>query len=197
MIPKTCTLIAVLVAVAGLAFLTGCYTVLKHPQQVTMTDEHGGRRSCSDCHDQAYAYHDPFMYRYYDRYSYHDRWYGYYYDPWWYDDYWYYDSWDGNSPALQQSGRTRWGGDAARPEPPDRGATTSVGPSGSTGPTPAVQPKTDSNGSGASSSATNKTDRTRWGAKPSRPTPPPAGTSKKKSDDTAKPKPKEAEDEDD
>jgi hypothetical protein len=196
MIPRICTLVAAIVVLATLVFFTGCYTVLQHPQQVAMTDDHGDRRSCSDCHDHAYSYHDPYMYRYYDRYSYHDRWYGYYYDPWWYDDYWYYDSWDGESAALQKPGRGRWGTDAGRAQPPARGATTAVGSSGSSGPAPAVQPKTDSGG-GSSSSATKKTERTRWGEKPSRPKPPPAGTSKKKSGDTPKPKPKETKDKDD
>ncbi len=112
--------IAALTLAACLAALPGCYTVLKHPAQVSMTDDHGGRRSCADCHDQSHYYHDPYMYRYYDRYSYADRWYGYYYDPWWYDDYWYYDSWDGEGPALQTGGRTRWGNEPERATPPAR-----------------------------------------------------------------------------
>ena len=178
------TALAMVVVVAS---LSGCYTVLKHPTQVSMTDDQGGRRSCADCHEQSSFYHDPYMYRYYDRYSYSDRWYGYYYDPWWYDDYWYYDSWDGEGPALQTGGRTRWGNEPQRATPPDRGATTAVGTTGS--PTSAAQPKVDDPGSsGSSSDSVDKNKRTRWGNEPARATPPTKSSEPKKSGDDKDPK---------
>jgi len=177
---------ALLALVACLVCIQGCYTVLKHPAQVSMTDEHGGRRSCSDCHDQAYYYHDPFMYRYYDRYSYADRWYGYYYDPWWYDDYWYYDSWDGQGPALQTDGRTRWGNEPERATPPARGSTTAVGTVGSS--TSSAQPKTDDSGKTPDSVQPNQ--RTRWGNEPARATPPKKKDEPAKSPDSKEPKKK-------
>jgi len=182
--------VALVLLAVCLASLPGCYTVLKHPQQISMTNDDGGRRSCSDCHDQAHYYHDPYMYRYYDRYSYADRWYGYYHDPWWYDDYWYYDSWDGQNPALQTGGRTRWGSEPQRAPLPTRGATTSVGTpeSGSS----AGKPKTDSDGSGGSgsSSTADKNKRTRWGNEPARAEPPQKKTEPKKNPDSKEPKKK-------
>jgi hypothetical protein len=182
-----CLLALTGVFLLGVACIPSCYTVLKHPRQVSMTDDHGGRRSCSDCHDQAYYYHDPFMYRYYDRYSYWNRWYGYYYDPWWYDDYWYYDSWDGEGPPILEGGRTRWGTDSNRPGPPDRGATTTIEtPSGQ-------QPKTTPGGEPSSSSTVEKKDQTRWGNQPARPQPPEKGK-EEKSGAEKKPEQKKSED---
>ncbi|MCK4546815.1 MAG: hypothetical protein KAW17_05150 [Candidatus Eisenbacteria sp.] len=192
---KAYPLTMAIVVLAALACLSGCYTVLKHPRQVSMTDEHGARRSCSDCHDQAQYYHDPFMYRYYDRHSYHNQWYGYYNDPWWYDNYWYYDSWEGESPALQKTGRTRWGGDPARPKPPERGATTNIGSPGSGD----IQPKNNSGGGSSgsgSSSSVDKEKRTRWGSKPDRPKPPPSGSGgAQKTEEGKKAEPKKQADE--
>jgi len=156
--------IAALTLAACLAALPGCYTVLKHPAQVSMTDDHGGRRSCADCHDQSHYYHDPYMYRYYDRYSYADRWYGYYYDPWWYDE-------------------------PERATPPARGATTAVGNTGS--PAPATQPKASDSGSSSSSSGSvDKDKRTRWGGEPARATPPKKSSEPEKSGNAKEPKKK-------
>jgi|GEM_PF-2877326 len=174
----------------GILFLSSCYTVLKHPREVSMSDESGGRRSCADCHDQAFYYHDPFMYRYYDRYPYSDRWYGYYYDPWWYDDYWYYDS-GGEGLPIERGERVRWGS-SDLPPPPDRGATTAV-ESGSSAPKGTGSSGQPSEGEGAQGSSVKKKERTRYGGSNLPPPPPKKAPPAKKSDR----KPEKTEDEDD
>jgi hypothetical protein len=158
----------------------------------------GERRSCSDCHESSFLYHDPFMYRHYDGTGYWDRWYGYYYDPWWYDDYWYYDSWDGEGPRLMTGERTRWGDSAARATPPERGATTEVGGSPSS-----TQPKPEgsgASGSGSSQTVEPKDKRTRWGGEAAKPEPPKQGKPEKTDDgkkaDEKKPDEKKQSDDD-
>lgn len=185
---------AIALLVLGMVCLPSCYTVLKHPRQAPMTDEHGGRQSCGDCHDQAFYYHDPFMYRYYDRYDYWDRWYGYYYDPWWYDDYWYYDPRSG-AGVVERGERTRFGAEPARPRPPGRGATTGVGSTGGSGTTPTTKPQSDSTGSRdeTSSGSEVKKKPTRWGSEPTRPKPSEKSEAPKKDAEKKKADPEKAE----
>ena len=88
-----------------LAFVTqGCFTVLKHPEGVTMADEYQNSKSCTDCHQETWLYH-------YDRYwygSYYPGDWGYYYGtPWWYDDYWYYPA-AGQTEPVESGGRHMW-----------------------------------------------------------------------------------------
>lgn len=92
-----------LVAVAG----AGCYTVLRHPTEVTAAPDMSYYRTCSDCHADA-AYYHPY-------YSYgrsHYRWNAYYGYPWWYQDYWWWDPDDGDAgggPDVETGSRHLWG----------------------------------------------------------------------------------------
>ncbi|UCF77753.1 MAG: hypothetical protein JSW03_06470 [Candidatus Eiseniibacteriota bacterium] len=96
----------ILALVAG-----GCYTVLKHPEGVTLMDESYQRKSCMDCHQEAWFYHyDPYWYGTY----YPNDWWGYYGRPWWYDDYWYYYG-TGEYEPVERGRRHMWTVPSLRP----------------------------------------------------------------------------------
>ncbi len=91
----------------------GCYTVLRHPTSIDITqeqqDEAQGPRTCSDCHADADLYHysrsyDLGWYEYYPA-----PWAVYYESPWWYDNYWYYPPQSqGPGAAAETRGRHMW-----------------------------------------------------------------------------------------
>lgn len=86
--------------------IPGCFTVLKHPEGVTMVDEYQNRKDCMDCHQETWLYHyDPYWYGSY----YPGDWRYYYGRPWWYEDYWYYTP-PGGSEPVERGGRHMWTG---------------------------------------------------------------------------------------
>ncbi len=93
----------------------GCYTVLKHPEGAVMADEYQQRRSCGDCHQASWFYHqDPYWYGGYYYGTYHPySWYDYYGRPWWYDDYWYYSGREGE--PVERGTRHMWSPPSLRP----------------------------------------------------------------------------------
>ncbi|MDM7915297.1 MAG: hypothetical protein ACE15D_12905 [Candidatus Eisenbacteria bacterium] len=102
------------ILVAALVSGAGCYTVLRHPAAVDMTQaETGEPLSCADCHADANLYH-PYAYDlgWYGYYP--PAWASYYATPWWYDSYWYYPH-DGGSdiPPAVSGGRTIWSREGA------------------------------------------------------------------------------------
>jgi len=101
MISRTWAILGLLLLVL---FLPGCFTVLKHPEGVTLVDEYQNRKSCMDCHQETWLYHyDPYWYGSY----YPGDWRYYYGRPWWYDDYWYYTP-PGQSEPVERGGRHMW-----------------------------------------------------------------------------------------
>jgi hypothetical protein len=101
--------LACLLAFAG--SLSGCYTLLSHPE---IDNGHAGGeysaseygKTCMDCHgSRYYSYHFPrfhhdYWYRQYGYYGYyHDSWFWYYWKPWWWDYDWNDDDGE-SSPSL-------------------------------------------------------------------------------------------------
>ncbi len=96
-----------LLLLASALFVGGCYTVLVHPEGAVLVDEYQNRKSCSDCHQASWFYHeDPYWYGgdYYGTY-YPYGWYDYYSRPWWYNDYWYYDGGHGEGSGNVETGK--------------------------------------------------------------------------------------------
>jgi hypothetical protein len=109
---RLCVLWIVLLSIV---FVGGCYTVLKHPEGVALYDDYSERRSCSDCHQASWFYHqDPYWYGayYYGTYYPYD-WYYYYGRPWWYDNYWFY--YDSPSEPVETGQRHMWSPPSLRP----------------------------------------------------------------------------------
>ncbi|MBM3285970.1 MAG: hypothetical protein FJY88_01250 [Candidatus Eisenbacteria bacterium] len=115
----------------------GCYTVLRHPEPMELTEEDGSSKACSDCHADADLYHyaheyDVGWYQYYPA-----PWAVYYSSPWWYDSYWYYPPHDPD-PGLPQEtgGRSLWSrGSTSDSNPlPIQGGTGALPPAGLTSP---------------------------------------------------------------
>lgn len=145
--------------------LPGCYTVLHHPSEVTMTIPHDGGAEdipCSSCHyeSESLGYFDHQLIwgwpglAAYDGYRWWDD---YYQRPWWYENYWsdygrYSESdgagtgrstWDrrdlrrGESPSDPPSGGVYPGA----PSPPPATGTTASPSSGSTESKTAPEPE--------------------------------------------------------
>jgi len=101
-----------LLLLASALFAGGCYTVLVHPEGAVLVDEYQNRKSCSDCHQASWFYHeDPYWYdaNYYGTY-YPYGWYDYYSRPWWYNDYWFYGGggYGGGSGTVETGKRHLW-----------------------------------------------------------------------------------------
>jgi len=78
---KTKSHLVLLVLVVFLAvFLSGCYTLLKHPR-VAENERNEDYRNCAACHGQ-FIHPSP-----YDMYYYRGIWSDYYFFPWWYNAY--------------------------------------------------------------------------------------------------------------
>lgn len=112
--------------------LSGCYTVLHHPSDVTLEvvyDEGSDAIPCGECHYESEwfgAYDHPLIWGWpgmvaYDGYTWWDD---YYRRPWWYEDYWTdYGRYDESAPTG--SGRSVWDKRGLR-----RGESPSDAPSG-------------------------------------------------------------------
>lgn len=102
----------ILVCVFLFLALTGCYTVLRHPQaagETGFTSDYYDPDECSTCHiDDAYYTSNSTVY-----YSGYRPWVEYYQRPWWYDAYWgddwYYDG-DGGWRPSEKNPRVDRGG---------------------------------------------------------------------------------------
>ena len=70
--------------------VSGCYTIIKHPEEPKLVTEEGVYRDCIECHQEGGFHHyDPYSYGgYYDFYP--PLWQHYYARPWWYREHWYY-----------------------------------------------------------------------------------------------------------
>jgi len=122
-----------------LLFITpGCYTMLQHPEGVSLVGEDQTRMSCMDCHQESWLYHsDPYWYGSY----YPGDWRYYYGRPWWYEDYWYYYP-PGETAPVESGGRHMWTNPGLRapenlgisPAPKGQGTTTQEGSTGKTPP---------------------------------------------------------------
>lgn len=140
-----------LLLLSSMVFVSGCYTVLKHPEGAMLVDEYQNRKSCGDCHDATWFYHqDPYWYgaNYYGTY-YPYGWYDYYSRPWWYDDYWYYGGYGEGGRNVETGGRHMWSTPTLRPPdnismPPamkvPQGTPPSA-PSGKQAPTQSTKPR--------------------------------------------------------
>ncbi|NNE09711.1 MAG: hypothetical protein HKN20_14215 [Gemmatimonadetes bacterium] len=131
-----------------LSFSFGCYTVVRHPQSMQVTqrvDESGhtnGGGACNDCHFESewLGYFDhPLIYGF-GGYATHERWYDFYDRPWWYDNYWDHDDGQGGTPGspFPEGAASSW---TRRPRV--RGEAPVIDPG--------VPPSTQSGSTGASS----------------------------------------------
>lgn len=92
--------LALVLSVAGLTAMAGCYTVLKHPRTAEVVDGGEMARDCYSCHGPAgpASPFDPLYTPGFDYYP--DAWYGFYAYPWWWRDYWHDDIYGhGGSPG--------------------------------------------------------------------------------------------------
>jgi hypothetical protein len=134
------SLIALSLVVAA-TLASGCYTVLRHPSsQTLLSDDHGSRRACADCHQDSRFYHDAFDPGYYGfgSYAVDPAWSDYYYRPWWYADYWYYPPQGYPPQGASQTAETGtshvWGNQGRREMTmPVIGGGTATGGTGASG----------------------------------------------------------------
>lgn len=139
-----------LAAIAG----AGCYTVLRHPESLELTEVDLHDRACADCHVDSDLYHyvDEGWGGWYVLYP--EPWRQYYQSPWWYEDYWqvpYYPQ--APSVPVERGERHLWerrtagGGGTLRYQGPkdEQGGDPAANPSanpGNNNPTP-PPPATD------------------------------------------------------
>lgn len=186
--------LALVLSIAGLTVLAGCYTVLKHPPTAEVADGGEMARDCYSCHGPAgpASPYDPLHTPGFDYYP--DAWYGFYAYPWWWRDYWHDDIYGyGGSPGAGQvvaeddERRYLWGrgGSYTPPSLPPIFTAPPVAAPGGPGPgaggTP--PPPTESNQQeGRTMKGSGTGTGTGTGAPP--PPPAPADDSKKKDEPT-------------
>jgi len=174
---RVCAAVALLalVALAG----AGCYTVLRHPTDVTAASSMSTYRTCSDCHADAAYYHPYYVYG-----RSHYGWNAYYGYPWWYEDYWWWhphDDHEGDGRDVETGSRHLWGSGGwasggwgfASPPPGSGQAPPSVAPDAPRNPARPVNsskaPPTPKRPSSKEDEKEKKEKREKKGAEPATP----------------------------
>jgi hypothetical protein len=111
-------LLSLVALAAGLSLIAGCYTALRHPGALDLTQEPEYQdKSCYDCHDESSFYHS--YYGVYFDYYYDSPWFGYYSDPWWYSSRWY----GGHAGSANREGRDSYDRNEWKRGTPPSGST--------------------------------------------------------------------------
>ncbi len=94
----------IITLILAILFLTlmisGCYTILQHPDSEAHYAAEDYQADCLGCHAEYHEYPYGYFYGNYPDYWWSNpRWGQYYAYPWWWDNYWY----DGNNQHAQKS----------------------------------------------------------------------------------------------